>query len=249
MGANTFQETSAITDVREAFNDLVAESRHRDGVQYSGEIGMKDGFDVVQRTPISGRAAAMLAEKCTDDSHSSKWGPAAAIAVGTPTSTKTRTVTIHITDVANGVSDAVIAAAIAAKLDVPVEQIGSYEIVDSPTVKYAYSRIAGTSKSTRVWRVNLGRTVSTHRTKTEAMAAARKSLAANAGLDFLGKPLLHVTPADSNRSLSVVEELKLEGETAGWQRTLSSYKAKFTVEVASSSIAFSHWLFVGWASS
>lgn len=261
MGANTFYDTSSTTNADDAFNELVSESRHLDGVSYSGGIGMKHSFDIVQRTPVAQRKADALAESCLDGSHSDKWGPAAAIAVGKPKATKPRTVTIALQDVADGVSDETIAAAVAAKLDVSSDRINSYEIVGEPAVKFSYNRVAGTSKATRVWAVKeeyvwftrsqTWRTASTHRTKTEAMAAARKLLQHDASTltDWRGDPLTFITADQTRRSYAVVEELKLEGEAAGWERTLSSYKAKFNVELGGDDLEFSHWLFVGWASS
>lgn len=86
MGANTFYNTSTNPNADAAFRELTESSRFQSGHQYSGEIGMKHEFVVIQRTPLAPEAAAALADQLIDNADArvdDKFGPAGAIPLST----------------------------------------------------------------------------------------------------------------------------------------------------------------------
>lgn len=86
MGANTFSESSNLSNVADAFRELTERSRYESGASYSGEIGMKSEYVVIQRTPMLPADASALAERLIDSADSrvdDKYGPAGAIPLGT----------------------------------------------------------------------------------------------------------------------------------------------------------------------
>lgn len=85
MGANTFVVVQSGKTAADAFREAVDRSRHESGHSYSGEIGMKHGFKMVEpKHDGTIKGACAQAESLLDnDEHFSndKWGVAGCIPV------------------------------------------------------------------------------------------------------------------------------------------------------------------------
>lgn len=87
MGGTTFENLVRMADPNEAFRAAVEEARHESGHGgYTGTIGEKPGFVIIQREPVTPEEAYRIAERLVDDGDpriDDKWGDAGAIPVVT----------------------------------------------------------------------------------------------------------------------------------------------------------------------
>lgn len=110
MGATTFREFQAGSDVKDAFSEAVSDARYMSGAGgYSGTLAEKGSYVVITTERRLGpHAADDLARRLIaggDPRIADKWGPAGAIAVY-PSEETTRTVTVKTRLTGDQVNDA-----------------------------------------------------------------------------------------------------------------------------------------------
>lgn len=238
MGAHSFQDTSRIKNVNDAYSAAVAEATREYGYDgYNGTISTTRGCKVVANGSLMSEIAAEELSSTRLDKLN-KWEHCEAIAIGVPQVVKTiqKSFNMPLTTAGRG-GVRIEGTHVAAALGLPLSALAGFKVLESvPKFKTSVVK-AGVAR--KMWVTSEGGFE--YPTKAAAIAAARQRLSAP---DTWDKVPLYA----SVRTISVFQRTVNTPE-AGVESTLTSWRVKVSAQVADGPLVFDHWLFYGIAAS
>lgn len=236
MGAIDFYATSPITDVNEAYRRLCDEATAEHGRDpYNGTIATTGGYKVMTTTPMTRAAADRYVAGRLDDCDKRQ---CEVVPVGEAAKTRTKKATVTIPVNATSDSCALDVNDVAAALGVPAADIASWTITESSARYRNTTRAAGPART--VWTTSRG---GSYPTKAAALAAAKAQMTAELERNAARSTS---TRRETCHTIEVRKQTTCSPEAAV-EATLTSWKAKVTVELTEGPLKFRYWLFYGMA--
>lgn len=241
MGSCSFFNTSANSDARAAYNDLLATARSEFGSDpYNGTISTSEGFRIANNRVMTETEAMNYADGRLD--HLSKWDACEAVRVGKPSKTRNRTMTKTIAVDHGCIPSGEIRKAFGLSDAATVEVIeqGPFKV----SKKIVKAKTAGAGRKQWALLNQHGGTVATFTKRADAKAAL---VARFENVDT--KPV-EQSSFSSVPEAWTIKQVITEPASETWTvETTAKVKIKIRVTepVEGAPIEFSHWLFYGMA--